>query len=165
MLFTSPFGCFNLMADRCMCHFYQKNKSPRSFHVFHMYEHLLYCILYTILFHPFTIWNSILKAYSSSFDEFLHPDGQSMDYNEVINAFSNLVETHFLQRCPPVDSLGATVTTTSSSGTPESSANTTPQSAQPESHPDCYKLPQIHLSGERLPLVCTYFVLENSNTL
>lgn len=74
-------------------------------------------------------------------------DGQSMDYNEVINAFSNLVETHFLQRCPPVDSLGATVTTTSSSGTPESSANTTPQSAQPESHPDCYKLPQIHLSG------------------
>ncbi|KAF5904485.1 DNA-directed RNA polymerase III subunit RPC3, partial [Clarias magur] len=73
-------------------------------------------------------------------------DGQSMDYSEVINAFSRLVETHFLQRCPPVDSLG-TGSGTSSSGTSDSSANATPQPAQPESHPDCYKLPQIHLSG------------------
>ncbi|KAM9487973.1 DNA-directed RNA polymerase III subunit RPC3 [Clarias gariepinus] len=69
-------------------------------------------------------------------------DGQSMDYNEVMTAFSRLVETHFLQRCPPVDSSG-----TSSSETSDSTANATPQSAQPESHPDCYKLPQIHLSG------------------
>ncbi|TSR75299.1 DNA-directed RNA polymerase III subunit RPC3 [Bagarius yarrelli] len=69
-------------------------------------------------------------------------DGQSMDYSEVINAFSRLVETHFLQRCPPVDSLEET----SSSGTSDAPASKTPQSAQPESNPDCYKLPQIHLS-------------------
>uniref|UniRef100_A0A673G5D6 DNA-directed RNA polymerase III subunit RPC3 n=1 Tax=Sinocyclocheilus rhinocerous TaxID=307959 RepID=A0A673G5D6_9TELE len=28
------------------------------------------------------------------------PEGQSMDYSEVVSAFSQLVETHFLQRCP-----------------------------------------------------------------
>lgn len=74
-----------------------------------------------------------------------------MDYSEVINAFSKLVETHFIQRCPPVDSLGATATRTSSTGTSDAPATTTPQSDQPESHPDCYRLPQIHLSGECLP--------------
>ncbi|KAK3551260.1 hypothetical protein QTP70_013964 [Hemibagrus guttatus] len=74
-------------------------------------------------------------------------DGQRMDYSEVINAFSKLVETHFIQRCPPVDSLGATASRTSSTGTSDAPATTTPQSDQPESHPDCYNLPQIHLSG------------------
>ncbi|KAK2854983.1 hypothetical protein Q7C36_006852 [Tachysurus vachellii] len=79
-------------------------------------------------------------------------DGQSMDYGEVMNAFSRLVETHFIQRCPPVDSLGATASRKSSSGTSATSssgapATSTPQSDQPESHPDCYKLPQINLSG------------------
>ncbi|XP_026795609.3 DNA-directed RNA polymerase III subunit RPC3 isoform X1 [Pangasianodon hypophthalmus] len=74
-------------------------------------------------------------------------DGQSMDYSEVMNAFSRLVETHFLQRCPPVDSLGATVLRTSCPGTSDSPANATPQPAQPESNPDCYKVPQIHLTG------------------
>lgn len=95
-----------------------------------------------------------------SCDAFLHPDGQSIDYSEVINAFSHLVETHFIQRCPPVDILGATVSTASSSGTPDSSAKTAAQPATPESHPDCYKLPQIHLTGERPLLVCTRRGLE-----
>ncbi|NP_956526.1 DNA-directed RNA polymerase III subunit RPC3 [Danio rerio] len=69
------------------------------------------------------------------------PEGQSMDYNEVVSAFSRLVETHFLQRCPPMASA-------ESSGT--GSAETPPavtQPSNPESHPDCYKLPYISLSG------------------
>ncbi|XP_027004766.1 DNA-directed RNA polymerase III subunit RPC3 isoform X2 [Tachysurus fulvidraco] len=79
-------------------------------------------------------------------------DGQSMDYGEVMNAFSRLVETHFIQRCPPVDNLGTAASRKSSSGTFATSssgapATSTPQSDQPESHPDCYKLPQISLSG------------------
>uniref|UniRef100_A0A671MAJ3 DNA-directed RNA polymerase III subunit RPC3 n=1 Tax=Sinocyclocheilus anshuiensis TaxID=1608454 RepID=A0A671MAJ3_9TELE len=35
------------------------------------------------------------------------PEGQSMDYSEVVSAFSRLVETHFLQRCPPMASAGS----------------------------------------------------------
>lgn len=64
-------------------------------------------------------------------------DGQSMDYSEVVNAFSNLVETHFLQRCPPVDNVGISVTTEASGSQP----------SEPESHPDCYRIPQLHLTG------------------
>lgn len=88
-----------------------------------------------------------------------------MDYSEVTNAFSHLVETHFLQRCPPVDSSGAAVSRTPSSGTSDNPAKATPQPAQAESHPDCYRLPQIHLSGECLPLACTYFGSEKINTV
>ncbi|XP_062847804.1 DNA-directed RNA polymerase III subunit RPC3 [Trichomycterus rosablanca] len=66
-------------------------------------------------------------------------DGQSMDYSEVTNAFSSLVETHFVQRCPPVDSSGETTSSDSSS--------TTTQTSQPESNSDCYKIPQVHLTG------------------
>lgn len=93
------------------------------------------------------------SVYINTFNELMHSDGQSMDYGEVMNAFSRLVETHFIQRCPPVDCLGATASRKSSSGTSATSssgapATSTPQSDQPESHPDCYKLPQINLSGK-----------------
>ncbi|KAK1795312.1 hypothetical protein P4O66_010479, partial [Electrophorus voltai] len=71
-------------------------------------------------------------------------DGQSTDYNEVVTAFSRLVETHFLQRCPPVDTAISKKTV---SEVPESPASTITQPSQPENYPDCYKLPQIHLTG------------------
>ncbi|XP_066539424.1 DNA-directed RNA polymerase III subunit RPC3 [Hoplias malabaricus] len=54
-------------------------------------------------------------------------DGQSMEYSDVITSFTRLVETHFLQRCPQVDISGKNV--------------------QPETHSDCYTIPQIHLTG------------------
>uniref|UniRef100_A0A665TU50 DNA-directed RNA polymerase III subunit RPC3 n=1 Tax=Echeneis naucrates TaxID=173247 RepID=A0A665TU50_ECHNA len=50
-------------------------------------------------------------------------EGHSMDYSEVSSAFSKLVETHFLQRCPP------------------------PAGPTPESFPDCYKMPHVTLVG------------------
>ncbi|XP_026855049.2 DNA-directed RNA polymerase III subunit RPC3 [Electrophorus electricus] len=71
-------------------------------------------------------------------------DGQSTDYNDVVTAFSRLVETHFLQRCPPVDTATSKKTV---SEVPESPASTITQPSQPENYPDCYKLPQIHLTG------------------
>lgn len=70
-------------------------------------------------------------------------DGQSMEYSEVITAFSRLVETHFLQRCPPLDSVGTAGKTSSGA----SDAPAASQPAQPESHPDCYQIPQVHLTG------------------
>lgn len=63
-----------------------------------------------------------------------------MDYSEVSLAFSKLVETHFLQRCPPV----AAAVKTESSGKNSAAA---PSSASPESFPDCYKVPQVTLRG------------------
>lgn len=71
------------------------------------------------------------------------PEGQSMDYSEVVSAFSRLVETHFLQRCPP----------TASAGSSSSEAVNTPlpgvkQPTEPEEHPECYKLPYINLTGQ-----------------
>ncbi|XP_076826950.1 DNA-directed RNA polymerase III subunit RPC3 [Brachyhypopomus gauderio] len=74
-------------------------------------------------------------------------DGQSTDYSEVINAFSRLVETHFLQRCPPVDKLGTSVSKRTTSGVPESPVPTITQPSHPENYPDCYQIPQIHLTG------------------
>uniref|UniRef100_A0A674D9D0 DNA-directed RNA polymerase III subunit RPC3 n=1 Tax=Salmo trutta TaxID=8032 RepID=A0A674D9D0_SALTR len=50
-------------------------------------------------------------------------EGRSMEYSEVVSAFSKLVETHFLQRCPPVAEMGTA------------------------SNPDCYKLPHVTLTG------------------
>ncbi|XP_022519255.1 DNA-directed RNA polymerase III subunit RPC3 [Astyanax mexicanus] len=70
-------------------------------------------------------------------------DGQSMEYSEVITAFTRLVETHFLQRCPPVDSMGTAGKASSGS----SDASAVPQPARPETHPDCYLIPQVHLTG------------------
>uniref|UniRef100_A0A8C9XK38 DNA-directed RNA polymerase III subunit RPC3 n=1 Tax=Sander lucioperca TaxID=283035 RepID=A0A8C9XK38_SANLU len=58
-------------------------------------------------------------------------EGRSMDYSEVSSAFFRLVETHFLQRCPPL-----------AGAEPKDSA--TP--AAP-SFPDCYKVPHVTLVG------------------
>lgn len=68
------------------------------------------------------------------------PDDRSMDYSEVSSAFSKLVETHFLQRCPPVATAGET--DSSSANTPASSS-----SVSPESFPECYKVPHVTLRG------------------
>lgn len=68
-------------------------------------------------------------------------DGRSMDYSEVSSAFSKLVETHFLQRCPPMAAAGKT--DSSASGAPAA-----PSNASPESFPDCYKVPQVTLRGQ-----------------
>lgn len=70
-------------------------------------------------------------------------EGCSMDYNEVSSAFSKLVETHFLQRCPP-----QTAAQTSESTTPATPAE--PVSSvlsTAESFPDCYKVPHVTLKG------------------
>ncbi|XP_073342305.1 DNA-directed RNA polymerase III subunit RPC3 [Pagrus major] len=80
-------------------------------------------------------------------------EGRSMDFSEVSSAFSKLVETHFLQRCPP---MAAAVTTNSATpatpanpatpGTPAAPVSTTLPSA--ESFPDCYKVPHMTLIGK-----------------
>lgn len=79
-------------------------------------------------------------------------EGLSMDYSEVSTAFSKLVETHFLQRCPPMAATAATKTATSADpatpatpGTPAAPVSTTLPT--PESFPDCYKVPQVTLIG------------------
>ncbi|XP_034466610.1 DNA-directed RNA polymerase III subunit RPC3 [Hippoglossus hippoglossus] len=76
-------------------------------------------------------------------------EGRSMDYSEVSSAFSNLVETHFLQRCPPLPGAGekdkTTAAPTDNPATPAAPAKTTPRTA--ESFPDCYKVPHMTLSG------------------
>ena len=71
-----------------------------------------------------------------------------MDYSEVTSAFSKLVETHFLQRCPP--SSGPTTTPATPAdpatpGTPAAPVSTAPPT--PESFPDCYKVPHMTLIG------------------
>ncbi|XP_048009755.1 DNA-directed RNA polymerase III subunit RPC3 [Megalobrama amblycephala] len=71
------------------------------------------------------------------------PEGQSMDYSEVVSAFSQLVETHFLQRCPPVASTGS-----SNSGAVDTPPPAVAQPSEPESHPDCYRVPYINLTGQ-----------------
>lgn len=70
-------------------------------------------------------------------------DGQCMEYSEVITAFTRLVETHFLQRCPPMDSMG----TAGKASSGASDASAVSQPARPETHPDCYLIPQVHLTG------------------
>ncbi|XP_071751826.2 DNA-directed RNA polymerase III subunit RPC3 [Centroberyx gerrardi] len=78
-------------------------------------------------------------------------EGRSMEYSEVSSAFSNLVETHFLQRCPPVaeaapvDSTAPAAPGTSS--TPAAPANAAPPPPTPESFTDCYKVPHVTLIG------------------
>uniref|UniRef100_A0A3B5MZS0 DNA-directed RNA polymerase III subunit RPC3 n=1 Tax=Xiphophorus couchianus TaxID=32473 RepID=A0A3B5MZS0_9TELE len=59
-------------------------------------------------------------------------EGHSMDYSEVSSAFSKLVETHFLQRCPPVGGAGT--------------SGTTAPAAAP-SFPECYSVPHVSLIG------------------
>ncbi|XP_057195970.1 DNA-directed RNA polymerase III subunit RPC3 isoform X1 [Triplophysa rosa] len=71
------------------------------------------------------------------------PEGQCMDYSEVVTAFSRLVETHFLQRSPSVTPAGS-----STSGGADSNPPAVTQPIQAETHPDCYKLPYINISGK-----------------
>ncbi|XP_036395532.1 DNA-directed RNA polymerase III subunit RPC3 [Megalops cyprinoides] len=71
-------------------------------------------------------------------------EGHSMEYSEVVSSFSRLVETHFLQRCPPVTEVGTASSTTSASDTPAGPA-AVPTLA--DSHPDRYTLPHISLTG------------------
>ncbi|XP_029359451.1 DNA-directed RNA polymerase III subunit RPC3 [Echeneis naucrates] len=76
-------------------------------------------------------------------------EGHSMDYSEVSSAFSKLVETHFLQRCPPPAGAGSKDSTTeATNATPDASAAPV-STAQPtpESFPDCYKMPHVTLVG------------------
>lgn len=75
-----------------------------------------------------------------------------MDYSEVSSAFSKLVETHFLQRCPPMAGTGTAKTATpadpatpATPGTPAAPVSTAPPT--PESFPDCYRVPQVTLIG------------------
>lgn len=76
-------------------------------------------------------------------------EGRSMDYSEVSSAFSKLVETHFLQRCPPV---GVEKTTTSPDSPP---APVSAAASSAETYPDCYKVPHITLIGRGKRLLCT----------
>ncbi|XP_029927793.1 DNA-directed RNA polymerase III subunit RPC3 isoform X1 [Myripristis murdjan] len=74
-------------------------------------------------------------------------EGHSMEYSEVSNTFSKLVETHFLQRCPPVEVAGKAVSATPDPATtPGAPANNTTPST-PESFADCYKVPHVTLIG------------------
>lgn len=73
-----------------------------------------------------------------------------MDYSEVSSTFSKLVETHFLQRCPPLPRVGnkdssAASETPAAPGTPAAPVNTAPPT--PESFPECYKVPSVTLIG------------------
>ncbi|XP_074509650.1 DNA-directed RNA polymerase III subunit RPC3 [Sebastes fasciatus] len=76
-------------------------------------------------------------------------EGHSMDYSEVSSSFSKLVETHFLQRCPPLTAAGptnsATPATPATPGAPDRPVSTAPPT--PESFPDCYKVPHVTLIG------------------
>ncbi|XP_008278927.1 DNA-directed RNA polymerase III subunit RPC3 [Stegastes partitus] len=77
-------------------------------------------------------------------------EGRSMDYSEVSSTFSKLVETHFLQRCPPPAAAGAAdkaapAQTPAAPGAPAAPASAAPPT--PESFPDCYKVPHVTLIG------------------
>ncbi|KAG9345417.1 hypothetical protein JZ751_009964 [Albula glossodonta] len=88
-----------------------------------------------------------MEGESGGIDERGHAGIQgwkNMEYSEVVSAFSRLVETHFLQRCPPVAEVGTTPSTTEGPGGPAL------QAAAPtlaESHPDRYTLPHVNLTG------------------
>ncbi|KAM4567385.1 DNA-directed RNA polymerase III subunit RPC3 [Fundulus diaphanus] len=77
-------------------------------------------------------------------------EGQSLDYSEVSFTFSKLVETRFLQRCPPVGAAGtsggaAPAEAPATPAAPAAAASTAPPTA--ESFPECYTLPQVTLIG------------------
>lgn len=67
-----------------------------------------------------------------------------MDYSEVSSAFGKLVETHFLQRCPPMAAAGKT--DAAAQNNPATPASVAPPT--PESFPDCYRVPQVMLRGQ-----------------
>lgn len=84
-------------------------------------------------------------ASSKGFDSFVFVEGHRVNYSEVSSTFSKLVETHFLQRCPPPAGAAATDSSASSAtrDTPAPPSSTT--APTPESFPDCYKVPQVTL--------------------
>lgn len=90
-----------------------------------------------------------MSRFTTAFLFLVVPDGRSMDYNDVSNSFSNLVETHFLQRCPPPPRAGPKESATPAPppvpGTPTPPISTTLPTA--ESFPDCYKVPHVTLIG------------------
>lgn len=67
-----------------------------------------------------------------------------MDYSEVSSAFCKLVETHFLQRCPPVAGAGKTDSAAPAAPAAQASASV----PTPESFADCYRVPQLTLRGK-----------------
>lgn len=67
-----------------------------------------------------------------------------MDYSEVSSAFCKLVETHFLQRCPPVAVAGKTDGAAPATPAAQASASV----PTPESFADCYRVPQLTLRGK-----------------
>ncbi|KAF7227182.1 DNA-directed RNA polymerase III subunit RPC3 isoform X1 [Nothobranchius furzeri] len=73
-------------------------------------------------------------------------DGQSVDYSEVSSVFSKLVETHFLQRCPPLDGAGMTASSTQAGPNPTAAASSSTL-PNPESFSECYKVPHVTLVG------------------
>ncbi|CAJ1062327.1 DNA-directed RNA polymerase III subunit RPC3 [Xyrichtys novacula] len=89
--------------------------------------------------------SSIVKTVADRLTQNME-EGRSMDYSEVSSAFSKLVETHFLQRCPPVAGAGTKESATpANTDKPAAPANTAPPTA--ESFPDCYKVPHVTLIG------------------
>lgn len=77
-------------------------------------------------------------------------EGSSMDYSEVSSAFSKLVETHFLQRCPQMAGTGTAGSATQATPATPATPGAAPVSSDlptPESFPDCYKVPQVTLIG------------------
>uniref|UniRef100_A0A3Q1FIU1 DNA-directed RNA polymerase III subunit RPC3 n=1 Tax=Acanthochromis polyacanthus TaxID=80966 RepID=A0A3Q1FIU1_9TELE len=74
-------------------------------------------------------------------------EGRSMDYSEVSSAFSKLVETHFLQRCPPLAGAGTADSTNPAPGATPATPSTPSAPPTPESFPDCYKVPHMTLVG------------------
>lgn len=77
---------------------------------------------------------------------FLLTDGCSVDYSEVSSIFSKLVETHFLQRCPPpVAPAAATVDSGARAAAPAVPSGFATLSA--ESFADCYRVPHVTLVG------------------
>lgn len=84
-------------------------------------------------------------------------EGRSMDYSEVTSAFSKLVETHFLQRCPPVE---VQKTTSVSENLPD----LPPASSSAETYADRYKVPQVTLIGRGKRPLCTEDGEEQRNT-
>ncbi|XP_054903653.1 DNA-directed RNA polymerase III subunit RPC3 [Poeciliopsis prolifica] len=74
-------------------------------------------------------------------------EGHSMDYSEVSSTFSKLVETHFLQRCPPVGGAGTSGSAAPGAAPAAAAAAVSVAPPTPESFPECYSVPHVSLIG------------------
>ncbi|KAK0134964.1 DNA-directed RNA polymerase III subunit RPC3 [Merluccius polli] len=76
-------------------------------------------------------------------------EGRRVEYSEVVSTFSKLVETHFLQRCPPVSEAAPAASTAPMIPGSGPSGSGPAASAPPtaESFPDCYTVPHVSLVG------------------